>query len=269
MSGDHAERLDFALDLARKAGAFAHEMFGALDTLEVESKGHQDRVTEADRATETLIRKAIEVRWPDDGIVGEEHARVHGTSGFDWVIDPIDGTANFVAGIPHWCCVIACAEGGLPVVGVIYDPCTGELFQAAKGAGAFVNGMPMRASAATALSEGSISAGVSGRSDMAAATALVGEILGRGGMFYRAASGALELAYVASGRLLGYVEDRMNSWDCFAALLMLEEAGGRHQKIGPQALDHGTPIVAAGAGVYDELTVIAARVYGAKPPRPF
>ena len=262
MSLPYAERLDFAVDVARRAAAFAHERFGNLEALTIESKGHQDMVSEADRATEQLVREAIAARWPDDGIVGEEYARVTGTSGFDWVIDPIDGTANYVAGIPHWCTVIACAEHGRPVVGAICDPCTGEMFRASKGGGAFVGDRRMRVSQATALSAGSVSAGVSGRTDTQAATALVGEILAGGGMFYRAASGALELAYVASGRLLGYVEDRMNSWDCFAALLMLEEAGGRHQGLAPDALDEGTHIVAAAPGVWDELDAIAARVFG-------
>jgi myo-inositol-1(or 4)-monophosphatase len=96
------DRLTFAVDLARKAGDFALSRFRALDTLVIESKGHQDLVSDADRATETLIRDAIAARWPDDGIVGEEHGRKFGTTGFDWVIDPIDGTANFVRGIPHW-----------------------------------------------------------------------------------------------------------------------------------------------------------------------
>jgi len=262
MTAPYADRLEFAVELARRAGAFAHERFGALDDLLIERKGHQDFVSEADRDTETLVREAIAARWPGDGVVGEEQARTHGSSGFDWVIDPIDGTANFVSGIPHWCTVIACTENGRPVVGVIYNPCTGELFRASRGGGAFVGERPLGASPATALAEGSVSSGVSARTDPDIAVALVSEILRSGGLFYRAASGALELAYVASGRLLGYVEDHMNSWDCFAALLMLEEAGGRHQGFSPKALDEGTPVVAGGAGVYDELRAIAEKVYG-------
>jgi myo-inositol-1(or 4)-monophosphatase len=250
------------VELARRAGDFALARFRALDDLVIEAKGHQDLVSDADRATETLIRDEIAARWPDDGIVGEEHGRVHGTTGFDWVIDPIDGTANFVRGIPHWCVVIACARDGLPVVGVIHDPCTGELFEAARGAGAFVNGRRMRTTDAASLRDGSVATGVSGRSDPTQSSALVHEILVPGGMFFRSASGALMLAYVASGRLLGYVEDRMNSWDCFAALLMVEEAGGRHLKIDPeQALDRGTRVVAGGANIYPVLSDIAGRVF--------
>lgn len=255
------DRLAFAIDLARRAGDFALSRFRALDDLVIEAKGHQDLVSDADRATETLIRDAIAARWPDDGIVGEEHGRRPGSTGFDWVIDPIDGTANFVRGIPHWCVVIACAQGGLPVVGAIHDPSTGELFHAARGAGAFVNGRRMRVAAATSLREGSVGTGVSGKSDPARAAALVREVLEPGGMFFRSASGALMLAYVAAGRLLGYVEDHMNAWDCFAALLMVEEAGGRHGPLDPaRALEHGTEVVAGGEAIYPLLAGIAGRV---------
>lgn len=228
----------------------------------IETKGHQDLVSDADRATETLIREAIAARWPDDGIVGEEHGRVHGTTGFDWVIDPIDGTANFVRGIPHWCVVIACTRDGLPVVGVIHDPSTDELFHAAAGRGAFVNGRPMKAAQSTALGDGSVGTGVSGRTDPAEAAALVLAVLAGGGMFVRGGSGALMLAYVAAGRLLGGVEDHMNSWDCFAGLLMVDEAGGRTLPLDPaRALEGGTRVIAAGPGLYPELAAIAERAF--------
>lgn len=259
----HDDRLSFAEDLARQAGDFALSRFRALDDLVIESKGHQDLVSDADRATEMLIRNAIEAHWPSDGIVGEEHGRKRGTSGFDWVVDPIDGTANFVRGIPHWCVVISCAMDGLPVVGAIHDPCTGEMFRSARGGGAFVNGRRMRVAASDSLRDGSVATGVSGRSDPAQASELVREILAPGGMFFRSASGALMLAYVASGRLLGYIEDHMNAWDCFAALLMVEEAGGRHRVLDPErALDHGTRVVAGGANIYPVLSDIADRAFG-------
>ncbi|MEM1428708.1 MAG: inositol monophosphatase family protein [Pseudomonadota bacterium] len=255
-------RQEFAVSTARAGGAFALERFRDLDSLTIESKGHQDLVSDADRMTEDLVRRAISERYPDDGIVGEEYARVVGSSGYDWVIDPIDGTANFVRGIPHWCCVIACTHNGLPVVGAIFDPSTGEMFRAARGAGAFVNDRPMRVSAAQSLSEGSVAVGASGRSDREEAAALVREVLLPGGMFFRSASGALMLAYVAAGRLLGYVEDHMNSWDCFAALLMLGEAGGQHLPLDPElAITEGTRVIAGGPQVYPLLGEIADRVY--------
>ncbi len=255
-------RLAFATELADKAGQFAHEKFKALDTLTIESKGHHDLVSEADRDTETLIRNAILEAYPDDGIVGEEHGRKHGTSGFDWIIDPIDGTANYLGGIPHWCVVIACAHEGLPVVGVIRDPNTDETFTASRGGGSFVNGKPMRVADGTTLTAGSIATGASGRSDREEAADLVREILINGGMYFRSASGALMLAYVASGRLLGYVEDHMNSWDCFAALLMITEAGGQHQTLDREkSIDNGTMLAAGGPDIYPQLASIAERVF--------
>lgn len=256
------DRLDFAINLAREAGAFAHSKFETLDQLNIESKGHQDLVSDADRDTETLIRAAMHAQFPDDGIVGEEYDRKHGTSGFDWVIDPIDGTANFVSGIPHWCVVIACCQNGLPVVGVIFDPCTGEMFQAVKGGGAFVNDRRLAVSQARDLREGSVVAGVSGKSDTEQSVALVREILAPGGMFFRSASGALMLAYVAAGRLLGYLEDHMNAWDCYAALLMIEEAGGAHQALDPiDGLEKGTKLIAGGPHVFPILRTISDTVY--------
>jgi myo-inositol-1(or 4)-monophosphatase len=258
-------RLAFAKNLADKAGQFAHEKFKALDTLTIESKGHHDLVSEADRQTETLIRDAINAAYPDDGIVGEEHGRKYGTSGFDWVIDPIDGTANYLGGIPHWCVVIALTHNGLPVVGVIRDPNTDETFTASKGGGAFVNGKAMRVADGDTLTAGSIATGASGRSDREEAAALVRDILINGGMYFRSASGALMLAYVASGRLLGYIEDHMNSWDCFAALLMITEAGGQHQALDPdKSLENGTMLAAGGPTIYPQLAAIAERVFTPK-----
>lgn len=260
---DTVTRLAFAKETAAAAAAFAHEKFKALDQLTIERKGHQDLVSEADRDTETLIRDAIEATWPDDGIIGEEHGRKHGTSGFDWVIDPIDGTANYVSGIPHWCVVLACTHERLPVVGVIHDPNTNEVFSASKGHGAHVNGKPLKVADGAFLSEGSIATGTSGKSDKDEATALVGAVLHNGGMYFRSASGALMLSYVAAGRLLGYIEDHMNSWDCFAALLMVAEAGGEHLPLDAQsALEEGTRLVAGTPGVYPQLVKIAKDVYG-------
>ncbi|MBO6640476.1 MAG: inositol monophosphatase [Roseitalea sp.] len=261
----YQQRLDFALEVARAAGDFAAGHFRSIDSLSIESKGHQDLVSNADKETETLVRDAIEARWPDDGIVGEEHGRKHGTSGFDWVIDPIDGTANFVRGIPQWCVAIACTEQGRPVIGVINEPSSGELFHAVRGGGAFVNGKPMRAVQTGALTDGSIGAGVSGRTDKAIAVAMVERILGDGGLFFRNASGALSLAYVAAGRLLGFIEDHMNSWDCLAGLLMIEEAGGTINDLDTgTTLDNGTKVVAGGPNVYPALARMADELFVAR-----
>ena len=257
------DRLDFAVATARAAGDFALPRFREIEGLTIEAKGHQDLVSDADRATEDLIRDRIAAAFPDDGIVGEERARVTGTSGFDWVIDPIDGTANFVRGIPQWCVSVACAKDGVPVVGAIFEPASGEMFRAATGMGAFVGERRLTATGAVRLDEGSVGAGVSSRTDVEMAVRMVRAIMAPGGLFFRNASGALSLAYVAAGRLLGFVEAHMNAWDCYAGLVLIEEAGGRVRPIDAgRALEHGTEIVAGGAGVFDALDGIAREVWG-------
>ena len=251
-------RLEFAIEIARKAGTFAGEHFASIDSLVIESKGHQDLVSNADKETERLIRGAIASAFPEDGIVGEEYGRIHGTSGFDWVIDPIDGTANFVRGIPQWCVALAVAHHGEAVIGVINEPSSGELFHAMKGGGAFCNGKPISTAKGADIGEGSVGTGYSGRVHGANIVKAVAELVASGSMFFRNASGALMLAYVAAGRLLGYIEEHMNSWDCLGGLLIVEEAGGTIVK--PDAaivLDHGTIVVAAGSNVFGRIKQLA------------
>lgn len=259
----HSERLNFARELAERAGQLGMEFFRKLDTLTIEAKGHQDLVSEADREVELFVRRELEKAYPDDGVIGEEHAPKAGTTGYDWVIDPIDGTANFVRGIPAWCVVIACARNGVTVTGVIHEPATGETFYGEKGGGAFLNGKPIRVTTSSSLGDGSLGIGFSSRRETSAVPGLIADLLAKGGVFYRNASGALMLAYVASGRLLGYIENHMNAWDCLAGLLLIEEAGGRI--VTPDAttvLAEGTVIVAGGADVYDDIFALCAKTFG-------
>lgn len=263
MTTDGAARMEFATDLARQAGDLGMGYFRALERLNVESKGHQDLVSEADRDVETFIRAAIAERYPQDGIVGEEHAPKRGTSGYDWVIDPIDGTANFVRGIPAWTVVIACARNGVTEVGVIHEPCTGETFHGFRGGGAFLNGRPIKASPATSLTQGSVGTGSSNRVSPAGVVRLISLLFDNGGVFFRNASGALMLAYVASGRLLGYAEEHMNAWDCLAGMLLVEEAGGMVAQPDPETvLQRGTLVVSGGAGIFPTLRQLCRQALG-------
>ena len=253
-----ANRLDFAIDLARKAGELGLEYFRRLDTLTITSKGHQDLVSEADRDVETLVRDEIAKAYPDDGIVGEEHGRIDGSSGYIWVIDPIDGTANFVTSIPQWCVIIACVRDRETVIGVIHDPCSGEVFSAGRGSGAFVDGREIKASQTGSLKVGSVGVGFNGRTAASDATNCVSALIAEGGIFFRNASGGLMLAYAASGRLIGYVEAHMNAWDCLAGLLIAEEAGNGVEAVdAADALDNGARIVVGAPGVFDDLKRIA------------
>lgn len=262
MTDDNLGRERFAFDLARRAGELAMTYFRNRNSLTIESKGHQDLVSEADRKVETFVRAAILEAYPHDGIVGEEHAPTKGASGFDWVIDPIDGTANFVRGIPAWTVVIAGVRRGVCEVAVIHEPCTGETFHARRGGGAFLNDRPIRTNSTSSLGEGSVGTGFSNRREARNIVPFIEHLITSGGVFYRNASGALMLAYVASGRLLGYVEEHMNAWDCLAGLLLVEEAGGRI--VSPDAskvLDDGTVVIAGGSNVFAEIQSMAAQAF--------
>jgi len=253
-----SERLAFAESLAIRAGELGLEYFRKLDTLTITQKGHQDLVSEADRNVETLIRQELAKSYPDDGILGEEHGMEEGGSGYTWVIDPIDGTANFVTAIPQWCVIIACVHQGQIIVGVIHDPVARETFTAGAGHGAFLNGKPIRSSDSQSLTNGSVGVGFNGRTAPTDAVNVIGALVSKGGVFFRNASGGLMLAYAASGRLIGYVEAHMNAWDCLAGLLIAREAGVEvmEQDI-THALYHGARVVVGAPGVFNEIKEIA------------
>lgn len=262
MTRNIAERLGAAKSICSRAGATALGYFNALDSLNIESKGHQDLVSQADREVEAQIRADLARRFAEDAIVGEEHAPVAGSSGFTWVIDPIDGTANFVAGIPVWCVVLACVWQGRTVLGVIHDPVHGETFFAQSGGGAFCNDLPLRAASSRGITDGSVGIGFSNRSGAGNVARLVAGIVDRGGVFSRNASGAMSLAHVAAGRLIGYAEDHMNAWDCLAGQLLVAEAGGMIEDHDADAmLARGGRVIVAAPNVFDDLVVLCEAAF--------
>lgn len=255
-------RLEFARNIVAAAAQTAFELFQDRDTLNIEVKGLQDWVSNADKSVETQIRAALSDAWPDDSIVGEEHGKVSGSSGFTWVIDPIDGTTNFVNGSPGWCVVLACVKDDQTVCSVICDPVSRETFSALKGSGAWVNGRLLQVHAATSLDAGTLGVGHSTRVPAKQTLDLLAQLLARQGMFRRGGSGALDLAYVAAGRLIGYVEPHMNAWDCLASLLFIEEAGGKVEPFDmTRMLDAGGRVVTACPGVYDEVLALVTESY--------
>jgi myo-inositol-1(or 4)-monophosphatase len=256
----------FAKDIVAGAAHAALGLFHDRDHLDIEVKGLQDWVSNADKSVEHQLRSAIEATWPDDAIIGEEHGTVVGDSGFTWVIDPIDGTTNFVNGTPGWCVVLACVHDGTCVSAVICDPVSRETFTAMRGQGAVVNDRALHASSATSLSAGTLGVGHSNRVSADTTLALLKALLAHQGMFRRGGSGALDLAYVAAGRLIGYVEPHMNAWDCLASMLLIEEAGGRVEPFDMQRmLTQGGRVVTGCAGVYDEVVALATESYGKLP----
>ncbi len=222
----YSERRIFAVAVCKEAGAIAARYFADRSTLVIDQKGAQDWVSEADRNVETFIRNKIAQDWPDDGVFGEEHDATAGKSGFNWVIDPIDGTTNFVNGIPAWTIVLAGVTEGRTEIGVIHDPNMDETFVATLGGGATLNDNPMQVASGVSLRDGTVALGYSNRIEARHVVPLVAELIAHGAMFHRNASGALSLAYVAAGRLLGYLEEHMNAWDCLAGQLLIAEAGG-------------------------------------------
>lgn len=263
MNTEHAKRLAAAKDICRDAGALALDYFQRLESLTVEQKGHQDLVSEADKNVEVLIRERLADYFPQDSIVGEEHAPTTGSSAYTWVIDPIDGTANFLAGIPAWVVVLACVQEGKTILGVIYDPIHNEMFSTVAGHGAFRNNHAMAVSTSAGLSHGSVGIGFSVRVKELNICRVISELVTRGGVFYRNASGALSLVYVADGRLLGYVEEHMNAWDCLAGQLLVAEAGG---KVEPQNADqmiaNGGRVVVGISSVFTDLQQVADISFG-------
>jgi len=263
MSDSEIERRhDAACRIAKIAGAEAMRYFRSFETLTIDKKGHQDLVSEGDRNVELLVRREIAAEFPDDGIIGEEHAPVSGTSGFTWVIDPIDGTANFVRGIPAWTVVIAIVRGPHTEVGVILDPVNDELFRAIRGGGAFCNDRAIAVAADAVLTEGSVGVGFSARTSDEGILKVVEMLLDEGGVFFRNASGALMLTYVACGKLLGYIEEHMNAWDYLAGQLLVAEAGGVVEDQNASEMLHGGGrVVAAAPGIWPDLLHIADTAY--------
>lgn len=251
-----------SVHIVEQAAQKALSLFRDKDALNIEVKGLQDWVSNADKSVEDQIRAALADAFPNDGIVGEEHGRVVGTSGYTWVIDPIDGTSNFVTGTPGWCVVLACVLEGQTVSAAICDPIADETFTAIKGQGASLNGKPMQCSPVTAIDEGTLGLGHSTRVPAASTVNLLTVLLNANGLFRRSGSGALDLAYVAAGRLIGFVEPHMNAWDCIAALLLIEEAGGQYEPYDMDVmLSKGGRVITACSGVFDEIHAMTDKAY--------
>lgn len=248
-----ASRHLHACSLARQAGSEALTFFNQRDALVVEAKhSPQDVVSRADREIEGLIRHAITNQFPDDAIVGEEAAPRSGTSGFTWVIDPIDGTMPFLSGLPHWCVAIALVHQGHTVVAATYAPVSAILYDARSGAGFRVNEDPHQISEHLTLANAMSAIGASHRPPPAQVGKVIEKLLKAGGAFYRNGSGAMMLAQVAAGHLAAYYEPHMHAWDCLGGLLMIEEAGGHTLAFNAtEMLNQGGQVLGAAPHAYE------------------
>jgi len=242
--------------LAREAGEMANRLFQAPSGFSTKLKGRQDFITAADGEVERLIIERLKRRFPNDAFLGEEGG-AEGTGDAVWVIDPIDGTANFAHRIPHFCVSIAFVSAGKLMLGAIAAPMYGELYRARLGRGAFLNDRAMRVADITDMRQAIIELGWSARRTVRAYTGLLERVLDAGAIFMRAGSGALGLAYVAAGRTHGYCELHINSWDTLAGLLMVREAGGwTNDFLADGGLERGNAVLACAPGLREALVAV-------------
>ena len=219
--------LELALDAAHDAGELLLERFGG-PASGVESKSSTtDMVSDADRAAERLLLDRIIAARPDDGVLGEEGANVEGASGLTWVVDPLDGTTNYLFGYPVWSVSVACEDADGGVVAVVHDPTRNETFTAARGAGTTLNGSPVHTRAARGLDRALVGTGFGyDPDDRALQARVLTHLLPRVRDVRRGGSAALDLAWVACGRLDGFYEWGIKEWDRAAGMLLVAEAGG-------------------------------------------
>lgn len=251
-----SEKVDFCKQVIVRAGDLVMEGFGQARAMQM--KGPQDYLTEFDGRSEMLLRQAILDAFPDDGFFGEEGGGAGDASRL-WIVDPIDGTANFARNIPHFCIAIAYVENGRAEFGAIYNPVLRELHFARRGQGATLNGKPIRVSLVSSAQAATIELGWSSRIEKDDYLTTMSGLLDLGLNVRRAGSGALGLAYVADGRNEAYAERHMNSWDCVAGLLMVEEAGGRVCSFeGDDRILNGGPVLAVVPALAEPISRVVA-----------
>lgn len=239
----------------------ALDLFRRRDQLVVEFKGLQDMVSAADRDVERFIKNQVRTVFESDGFFGEEDGLDTDDAEFIWVVDPIDGTACFVNGMYSWCVSIAVLHRGEPVIGVVFDPNANELFHACAGGGAFCGDKPLRVHPGLSLKDGVLGVGTSFRVGVSDFIPFLECVLRDGGMFIRNGSGALMIAYVAAGRLIGYFEPHMNAWDALAGFVLVTEAGGKcNAFMENDGLLRGNPVIVANPTVWQRLAVHAGRL---------
>jgi myo-inositol-1(or 4)-monophosphatase len=204
-----------------------------------------DLATEADRASERLIVGGIKLARPDDAVLGEEGSDHAGSSGLTWFVDPIDGTTNFVYGFGSWTVSIGVADGAGMLAGAVYDPLRDEMFTAARGCGAALDGHPLGPLAAPPLAESLIGTGFSySAEDRRAQARLLPIVLPRVRDIRRAGAASLDLCYVGAGRLNGFYEAGLHPWDRAAGLLVATEAGARYCDVDDLVPNRSTLVVA-------------------------
>jgi myo-inositol-1(or 4)-monophosphatase len=251
---------DLAEAVAREAGQLVLSRRRSEVTVAATKSTDLDIVTDSDRASEQLIRSRLLDARPDDAVLGEEHGTTSGTSGVTWVVDPIDGTVNYLYGIPAYAVSVAAVDPEGALVGVVFNPATGELWRAVRGGGAFLDGQPISVSARSELAESLVGTGFAYDIGVRGGQgAVVAALLPRVRDVRRAGSAALDLCAVACGRLDGYYEQGLAPWDLAAGRLIAEEAGARVGGLG-DSQPSARLVVAATPALYPKLQAVLAEL---------
>lgn len=212
---------------AEKAGRALLRDFGEVERLQVSQKGPADFVSQADTKAENIIKEELQKARPGYGFMMEETAQVRPDTEYTWIVDPLDGTSNFLHGIPHWAVSIALAKGEQIIAGVVFEPVRDEMFWGEKGTGAFLNAHRLRVSARRNLHESLIATGIpfKGHEPPSFMTEL-NNVMPKVAGIRRMGAASLDLAYVAAGRYEGYWERGLKAWDIAAGTMLVKEAGG-------------------------------------------
>lgn len=229
--------LNIMTKAARKAGRALIKDFREVENLQVSVKGAGDFVSRADINAEKVIKEELMGARPTYGWLAEEGGEEEGQDPTRrWIVDPLDGTTNFLHGLPHWAVSIALEHKGQVVAGVVYDPAKDEMFFAEKGAGAWMNESRLRVSGRSRMIESIFATGLpfGGRSDLPATLKDLGRLMPVCAGVRRFGSAALDLAYVAAGRYDGYWERRLNAWDLAGGMIIVKEAGGLIEPMNPR-----------------------------------
>jgi myo-inositol-1(or 4)-monophosphatase len=255
MAMQGSANLNIMIKAARKAGRSLVKDFREVENLQVSSKGAGDFVSRADIAAEKILKDELIGARPNYGWIAEEGGETPGTDPTRrWIVDPLDGTTNFLHGLPHWSVSIALEHKGEIVSAVVFDPAKDEMFVAEKGAGAWLNESRLRVSDRRHMIESIFATGLpfGGKPDLPVVLQDLARLLPATAGVRRWGSAALDLAYVAAGRYDGYWERGVKVWDLAAGLLIVREAGGLAEPIGEgrSILEHGE-IVAGNAQVFD------------------
>jgi len=256
------ELLDGAVAAARAGGTVLARYFRDA-SLQAETKAPNDPVSEADRESERVILGTLRERFPEHQILSEESGRVGESSGaFEWVVDPLDGTSNFLAGLPIFAISVACRHRGETVVGVVLDPCRDELYTATRGGGSFLNDRPLQVSSRPSIGGGFIATGYPfrARGALDVYLAIFREIFLETRSIRRCGAAALDLAHTAAGIYDGFFEFRLSAWDVAAGALLIAEAGGVVTDLdgGQSWLDSGN-VLAGPVPVHADLVRLVAR----------